>query len=155
MTTRKFNYQYTCKYTPNTYIRSAGGLIHKSYCEFRSCMFEIQCHIAYKKIATYVLINKIDAKMKQESTRESLKSANLRMFTSMDDSQYYTYSKVQTSHNLNGTSKQNTKNVCHTHASAKIKFCVCLRVLFESVAEWIYSCWIIVSRRFIVLNRTL
>ena len=27
------------------------------------------------------------------------------------------------------------KNVCHTHAPAKIKFCTYLRVLSESVAE--------------------
>ena len=53
------------------------------------------------------------------------------------------------------TRAKRRKNACHTHANAKIKFCVCLRVLIESVAEWIYSCWIIVSRQFIVLNRTL
>ena len=29
------------------------------------------------------------------------------------------------------------KNMCHKCAHAKIKFCVYLHVLFESVAEWI------------------
>ena len=65
------------------------------------------------------------------------------------------YPTVQTSHNLDGTREQNAKNAFHSCANAKIKFSVCLHVLFESVAERIYSCWIIVSRRFIVINRTL
>ena len=56
---------------------------------------------------------------------------------------------------LERETRANQKNVCHMRAHAKIHFCVCLRVLFESVAEWIYSCWIIVSRRFKVLNRAL
>ena len=43
---------------------------------------------------------------------------------------------IQTSHNLNGTRKQNKKTCAH----AKLKFCMCLRVISESVAEWINSC---------------
>ena len=62
---------------------------------------------------------------------------------------------VQTSQNLNQTREQNVKNAYHTRAHAKIKFCVCLRVLSESVAEWIYSCWINVSRHLIVQNKTI
>ena len=39
---------------------------------------------------------------------------------------------VQTSHNLNGTREQNAKHKkrIDTRANAKIKFCVCLCVLF-------------------------
>ena len=40
---------------------------------------------------------------------------------------------VQNSYNLNCTHEQNAKNACHTLAHAKIKFCVYLRVLSESV----------------------
>ena len=54
---------------------------------------------------------------------------------------YYTYGTNQLQLKT-GHASEMQKNACDTRAHAKIKFCMCLRVLIitELVAEYIYSC---------------
>ena len=60
--------------------------------------------------------------------------------------------KVQTSYNLNRIRKHNTaKRMSH----ACMRKNQILRVLACVIPEWIYSCWIIISGYFKVINGTL
>ena len=49
-----------------------------------------------------------------------------------------------------------SKNAWHMHGHAKFKLCVCLRVLSEVLSEVLsLNYWIIVSKHFEAINRTL
>ena len=88
--------------------------------------------------------------------RDLQNCALFTMYHCINMVRYDTLYTVQTSHNLKWDTQAKWKKTCvtrvHTQKSNFARACMCL---FESVAEWIYSCWIIVNRRFIVLNRTL
>jgi len=75
----------------------------------------------------------------------------MHLCSTYDMNRYHLYT-VQTSHNLRGhESKAQKTRVVRVHSQKSNFACACMC----SVAEWIYSCWIIVSKCFIVLNRTL